>query len=103
MRRVKWLSGQAFHGLYDAAPTPANASQFLRINGIDLVINCKRCAPNADSGPFTSEALLLNGLSWIDAEDLHRWPAGAALRAAMHQAQLHTHKALCLVFKKFMQ
>ena len=57
MRRLKWVSGQAFQGLYDAAPTPANASQFLRIDGIDLVINCKRCAPQA-------EALSNQQLNW---------------------------------------
>ena len=84
MRRLKWLSGQAFQGLYDAAPTPTNASQFLRIDGIDLVINCKRCAPHA-------EALSLNGLPGIDAADLNRWPAGAALRAAMHQIVATRH------------
>ena len=40
--RLKWQSGQAFQGLYDAAPTHTNASQFLRIDGNNLVINCKR-------------------------------------------------------------
>ncbi|CAK0785155.1 hypothetical protein CVIRNUC_008361 [Coccomyxa viridis] len=42
--RLKWLSGQAFAALYDAAPTHHNASQFLRINGNDFVIDCKRAA-----------------------------------------------------------
>ena len=42
VRRLKWLSGQAFANLYDATPTPHNASQFLRINGNDFVIDCKR-------------------------------------------------------------
>lgn len=40
--RLKWVSGQAFADLYDGAPTPTNASQFLRIDGNNLVINCKR-------------------------------------------------------------
>ena len=75
LRRLKWVSGQAFQGLYDAAPTPANASQFLRIDGIDLVINCKRCAPHA-------EALSVNGSIGRGAADLDRWPAGVARRAA---------------------
>ena len=75
VHRLKWVSGQAFQGLYDAAPTPANASQFLRINGIDLVINCKRCAPDA-------EALSINSSIGVGAADLDRWPAGVAVRAA---------------------
>lgn len=48
-RRLKWLSGQAFAGMYDAAPTSSNASQFLRINGNNLVIDCKRCAAATQS------------------------------------------------------
>lgn len=42
--RLKWQSGQPFAGQFDAAPTTTNATQFLRIDGNQLVINCKRCA-----------------------------------------------------------
>ena len=40
--RLKWLSGQPFDGKFDAAPTPTNATQFLRVDGNNLVINCKK-------------------------------------------------------------
>ena len=36
------MTGRPFEDLYDAAPTPTNASQFLRIDGNNLVVNCKR-------------------------------------------------------------
>ena len=42
--RLKWQSGQPFAGMFDAAPTTTNATQFLRIDGNQLVIDCKRCA-----------------------------------------------------------
>ena len=45
MRRLKWQSGQPFDGMYDAAPTTLNDTSFLRIDGNQLVIDCKRCAP----------------------------------------------------------
>lgn len=45
LRRLKWLSGRPFADMYDAAPSPVNATQFLRIFNNDLVINCKRCCP----------------------------------------------------------
>ena len=41
--RLKWQSGSPFAKIFDAAPTSVNASQFLRIDGHDLVIDCKRC------------------------------------------------------------
>ncbi|CAL8463261.1 g2795 [Coccomyxa elongata] len=42
--RLKWQSGSPFAQIFDAAPTSVNASQFLRIDGHDLVIDCKRAA-----------------------------------------------------------
>lgn len=42
--RLRWRSGQPYDGLYDAAPTSTNATQFVRIHNGDLVIDCKRCA-----------------------------------------------------------
>ena len=40
--RLKWLSGQPFAGQFDAAPTSVNATQFLRVDGNNLVIDCKK-------------------------------------------------------------
>ncbi len=40
--RLKWKSGNAFAKIFDAAPTSVNASQFLRVDGHNLVIGCKR-------------------------------------------------------------
>lgn len=40
--RLKWLSGQPYAGKYDAAPTSTNATQFLRVDGNSLVIDCKK-------------------------------------------------------------
>jgi len=42
--RLRWASGQPYDDLYDAAPTPVNATQFVRIHDGDLVIDCKRAA-----------------------------------------------------------
>lgn len=42
--RLKWASGQPYDGMYDAAPTTVNATQFVRVHDGDLVIDCKRCA-----------------------------------------------------------
>ena len=41
-RRLKWVSGQPFAGRYDALPTTTNQTQFLRIDGNSLVIDCKK-------------------------------------------------------------
>jgi hypothetical protein len=40
--RLKWTSGQAFAGRYDEAPTQTNATQFLRVDGNSIVIDCKK-------------------------------------------------------------
>ena len=40
--RLKWVSGQPFAGRYDALPTTNNQTQFLRIDGNSLVIDCKK-------------------------------------------------------------
>ena len=40
--RLKWVSGQPFAGRYDALPTTTNQTQFLRIDGNSLVIDCKK-------------------------------------------------------------
>lgn len=40
--RLKWKSGNPFAKIFDAAPTSVNASQFLRVDGHNLVIGCKR-------------------------------------------------------------
>ncbi len=66
--------------MYDAAPTPTNASQFLRIDGIDLVINCKRCMPHA-------QALSLDNSDEIGSAGMNKRPLGVAVRAAMHRAE----------------
>ncbi|KAK9917541.1 hypothetical protein WJX75_005540 [Coccomyxa subellipsoidea] len=42
--RLKWKSGNPFAKIFDAAPTSVNASQFLRVDGHNLVIGCKRAA-----------------------------------------------------------
>ena len=57
--RLRWRSGQAYDGLYDAAPTSVNATQFVRVHDGDLVIDCKRCA--AAAGPSWAEDSLYHG------------------------------------------